>query len=108
MVKSHPLREPRESRSHAASDSGYRRDRTDWDRACSTAHHRRSVYSSLVHTPLKVSSLSAPQVEVMLGEFEDLASLDRAVAGVERVFLVSPPHPDQVRLQGNVVKAAQR
>src|SRR5205814_10437535 len=63
---------------------------------------------ALVHSPLKVSSLSAPQVEVMLGEFEDPASLDRAVAGVERVFLVSPPHPDQVRVQGNVVKAAQR
>ncbi|HTD79153.1 MAG TPA: SDR family oxidoreductase, partial [Chloroflexota bacterium] len=63
---------------------------------------------ALVHTPPKASSLSARQVEVVLGDFDDPASLDRAVAGVERVFLVSPPQPDQVRLQGNVVRAAQR
>ena len=63
---------------------------------------------ALVHTPARATALSGQQVEMVPGDFADPDSLDRAVAGVEQVFLLSPPHPHQVQLQGNLVQAAQR
>jgi uncharacterized protein YbjT (DUF2867 family) len=62
----------------------------------------------LVHTPAKASALAAAEVELVPGDFEDPASLDRAVADVEQVFLLSPPHLRQAELQGNLVQAAHR
>src|SRR6478672_6547694 len=46
--------------------------------------------------------------EVVRGDFTDAASLERAMAGVERVFLNSGPTEDLVDLQGNVIDAARR
>jgi uncharacterized protein YbjT (DUF2867 family) len=69
---------------------------------------RGASVRALVHTPAKASALAAAEVELVPGDFEDPASLDRAVADVERVFLLSPPHPRQVELQGNLVQAAHR
>ena len=63
---------------------------------------------ALVHTPARATALTGQQVEMVPGDFADPDSLDRAVAGVEQVFLLSPPHPHQVQLQGNLVQAAQR
>lgn len=46
--------------------------------------------------------------EVVRGDFTDPASLERAMAGVERVFLNSGPTDDLADLQGNVIDAARR
>ena len=46
--------------------------------------------------------------EVVRGDFTDPASLERAMAGVERVFLNSGPTENLVDLQGNVIDAARR
>ena len=47
-----------------------------------------------------------PGVEVVAGDLEDPASLDAAVEGVDAVLLVSPVHPRQRELQGNLARAA--
>lgn len=47
-------------------------------------------------------------VDAVLLDYLDPASLDRAMAGVERVFLVVPPVEDLVRLERGVVEAARR
>lgn len=62
----------------------------------------------LVRDPAKVADWSARGVEVATGDFDEPASLDAAMAGVERIFLLSNAAPDAPRLQGNVVAAVQR
>jgi uncharacterized protein YbjT (DUF2867 family) len=47
-------------------------------------------------------------VEFAEGDFRRPASIDAALDGIDRVFLLSPPALDQVLLQGNVVEAVQR
>ncbi len=44
----------------------------------------------------------------VLGDLRDPASLDRACAGMQRMFLVSSATPDQVELETNAVAAAER
>jgi uncharacterized protein YbjT (DUF2867 family) len=47
-------------------------------------------------------------VEIAVGSFADVPSLDAAMKGVESVFLISFDHPDQLALQANVIAAARR
>jgi uncharacterized protein YbjT (DUF2867 family) len=46
--------------------------------------------------------------DVVLGDLGDPSSLDRACAGADRMFLVSSPTQDQVRLETNAIEAAER
>ena len=50
--------------------------------------------------------LPTKDVEVVVGDFGDSKAVKSAMTGVESVLLVSPVSPDQVELQGNIVKAA--
>jgi uncharacterized protein YbjT (DUF2867 family) len=47
-------------------------------------------------------------VEIAIGSFADLASLDAAMKEVDAVFLISFEHPEQLALQANVIEAARR
>ena len=46
--------------------------------------------------------------DVIVGDLRDRASLERASAGVSRLFLVSSPTQDQVELETNAIEAAER
>jgi uncharacterized protein YbjT (DUF2867 family) len=46
--------------------------------------------------------------EIALADLDDPESLTRACAGAQRVFLVSSPTQDQVRLESNAIAAAER
>lgn len=59
----------------------------------------------MVRDPKK---LTATALEVVRGDFADAKSLDAALAGIERAFLLSPPDPRSVELQGNFISAARR
>jgi uncharacterized protein YbjT (DUF2867 family) len=63
---------------------------------------------ALVRDPLRASHIRLPGVEIAVGDLTRPETLDAALAGVDRVFLLSPPDPDQVNLQSNVVDAARR
>jgi uncharacterized protein YbjT (DUF2867 family) len=52
--------------------------------------------------------LRHPLVDLVEGDFRRPSSIDTALQGIDRVFLLSPPALDQVTLQGNVVEAVQR
>jgi uncharacterized protein YbjT (DUF2867 family) len=52
--------------------------------------------------------LHHPLVARAEGSFRRPRSIDAALQGIARVFLLSPPALDQVVLQGNVVEAVQR
>lgn len=48
------------------------------------------------------------KLEIAVGMFEDTASLERAMDGVARLFLVARGNPDQVAQHENVISAAER
>ena len=54
----------------------------------------------------KAVKLLAPEVEIVVGDLADQDAVARAVDGVDRLLLVSPVHPDQRILQGNLARAA--
>jgi uncharacterized protein YbjT (DUF2867 family) len=63
---------------------------------------------ALVHRPESARELQELGVATVVGAFEDAESLRRAVDGVERVYLVSPPGSDTLtRQQLPVVEAAR-
>ncbi|MFP6807292.1 MAG: NmrA family NAD(P)-binding protein [Pseudomonadales bacterium] len=59
-----------------------------------------------VRDPQKAAQLLPPNIDLHHGDLADEAAIGSAMNDVEAVLLLSPVSPDQVRLQGNVVKAA--
>jgi len=48
------------------------------------------------------------RVEVVVGDFGTPETLDSALEGVDRAFLVTPPHPQQAEWEKGFVDAAGR
>lgn len=68
-----------------------------------------SKVRALVHSEESgAQALRDQGVEVFIGEFTDDAVLDQAMAGVDRVFSLTPPNPDQVEQANAITAAAQR
>jgi uncharacterized protein YbjT (DUF2867 family) len=63
---------------------------------------------ALVRDTKKAGLLKGPGVEIVKGDLGNPKSLDAALKGVNRVFLLSAGDPYQVELQGNLVQAAKR
>lgn len=61
---------------------------------------------ALVREANKARQLEAPKVELFEGDFERPETLANAVAGVEQLFLLSPPHPSAVEFQLNLIELA--
>ncbi len=53
------------------------------------------------------NDLKALGVEIVLGDFHDLASLEKAMEGVERAYLVYPPADGLLEATANFIVAAQ-
>jgi uncharacterized protein YbjT (DUF2867 family) len=62
----------------------------------------------LVRDPDRAVALDGPGVEIVQGDLARPETLTAALAGIEKVFLLTAPHPAQVELQGNLVEAARR
>lgn len=63
---------------------------------------------ALVRDTKKAGPLKGPGVEIVKGDLSNPKSLDAALKGIERVFLLSPADPFQVELQSNLIQAAKR
>ncbi len=50
--------------------------------------------------------LPARDIDIIVGDLGDIDAVSSAVNGVDSILLVSPVSPDQVKLQGNIVRAA--
>lgn len=61
-----------------------------------------------VRSPEAAASLQAPGVEAALGDFDQPETLDAALEGIDRLFLLSPADPRLVDQQGQAIEAAQR
>lgn len=68
---------------------------------------RQLPVRAFVRDPVKAQSLHASSVQIATGDLGDPDAIRNAMHGVEKVFLVSSPAPEQVALQGNVVRVAQ-
>lgn len=53
-------------------------------------------------------SLDGPSVDLVEGDLEEPSTIEKALDGVSKVFLLSSSASEQVRLQSNVVEAAQQ
>jgi NAD(P)H dehydrogenase (quinone) len=56
----------------------------------------------------KTAELKEKSVEVRLGTYDDVSSLDRAMLGIEKVLLISSNGPNRLQQHKNVVEAASR
>lgn len=63
---------------------------------------------ALVRDRVRARWLGHSLVDLAEGDFRRPRTLDAALEGIDRVFLLSPPALNQVTLQGNVVEAVQR
>jgi uncharacterized protein YbjT (DUF2867 family) len=62
---------------------------------------------ALVHTPEKTSIVEREGVEVTVGDLGSPETLDAALEGVERAFLLTPPDPHQPEWEKNLIEAAE-
>jgi len=62
---------------------------------------------ALVRSVERAGDLAGPGVELAVGDLEDPASLDRALAGVKSVFLASRAEPKLPEREGNAIEAAR-
>ena len=65
--------------------------------------------AGLVRDEAKAADLKAMGVDVRVGDYDDVASLDGAMSNVEKVLLIAgTDEKNRVRQHGNVVEAARR
>jgi len=63
---------------------------------------------ALLRNPNSAGEIKGPLVEVAVGDFLNPASLDAALRGVEKAFLIPPMDPRSVEMQVNFIRAAKR
>lgn len=63
---------------------------------------------ALVRDESKAQGLQDAGVEVVVGDLEEPYTLDAAFRGVDKVFLITPPNPNQVIQAKNGIQAARR
>ena len=63
---------------------------------------------ALVRKPSAAPALRKAGVEVVIGDLDKPETLDPAFSGVDRVFLLTPPNPNQVTQAHNGIAAARR
>jgi len=65
-------------------------------------------FAALARDNNKAAALIEKGVEVRTGDFDDTASLDKALQGIDRVLLISTTDPNRLEQHKNVVDAAKR
>jgi uncharacterized protein YbjT (DUF2867 family) len=65
------------------------------------------AFRAMVRNPQKAEGLRGPKIEVVAGDLAKPDSLAAALKGIERVFLLSSPAPNQTELETNLVNAAK-
>ncbi len=63
---------------------------------------------ALVRNPAKAADLKGPNVELAVGDFDHPATLDAALRGVDKAFLLTPVAEHFVEWQSAFIEAAQR
>jgi uncharacterized protein YbjT (DUF2867 family) len=64
-------------------------------------------FRAMARNPQKAGSLQKPGIEVVAGDLSHPESLKAALAGVDRLLMLSPPTPHQVEMETNLLNAAR-
>ncbi len=67
---------------------------------------RGAPVRAFVRDPGKARSLLGEDVELAVGDYGDPSSITAALDGVDRVFLLTPTHPEMVQWEGTILDAA--
>src|SRR4051794_41654442 len=65
-------------------------------------------FRAMARNPGRAESLRLPGVEVVAGDFDKPETLDAALRGVDRAFLLTPPDERTVEHQTRFIDAAKR
>jgi uncharacterized protein YbjT (DUF2867 family) len=68
----------------------------------------RMPVRALVRSPEKVKHITAPNVEIAIGDFTQPDSVSAALQGVEKLFLLSSLEPNLPQLQQQVIQLAKQ
>src|SRR5699024_9823347 len=63
---------------------------------------------TFVRNENRLGSLKGSDLEVAVGTFEDMSSIEKAVKGVDRLLLIGRDNPEQTEQHNNVIKAAEK
>jgi uncharacterized protein YbjT (DUF2867 family) len=69
---------------------------------------KKAPVRALARNPEKAKTRLGPGVDIVLGDFDRPESLDLAMRGIDRMFLLSSPGERAATLQGNAIDAAVR
>jgi len=69
---------------------------------------RKIPFRALAHSVLKEPVLEKWTPDVVMGDYGDKSAMEQAFDGIERVYLVSPPSQDQLKVQTALVDIAKR
>jgi len=64
-------------------------------------------FIALVRSEEKAKDLNEKGVKTVIGDFSEISSLENALKGIDKVFLLSVTSPESPKLQGNLVKVAK-
>lgn len=70
-------------------------------------NHLKADFVAMVRSEEKAKALNEKGIDTVIGDLEDIKSLEKALAGIDRVFLLSATSPDSPKQQGNLVKVAK-
>lgn len=62
---------------------------------------------AFIRNPAKGISVKSSLVEIAVGDFNSLQSIQRALDGIDKTYLATPSDPRQVEWEGSVVRAAR-
>lgn len=74
---------------------------------CDQLKEVNADFTALVRNDEKAKSLNEKGIKTIIGDFSDIASLENAIEGIDKVFLLSVTSPDSPKLQGNLVRVAK-
>lgn len=74
---------------------------------CNQLKEANAEFIALVRSEKKAKPLNEKGIKTVIGDLSDINSLEKALQGIEKVFLLSVTSPDSPTLQGNLVKVAK-
>ncbi|MCB0804709.1 MAG: SDR family oxidoreductase [Bacteroidales bacterium] len=75
---------------------------------CKQLKDRNAEFTALVRSREKAMSLADQGIEIAFGDLSDRESLQKAMTGIDKLFLLSTTSPLSPELQGNAVQTAQK
>ncbi len=74
---------------------------------CEQLKNINADFTALVRSEEKAAPLNQKGIKTVIGDFSDTASLENALSGMDKIFLLSVTSPESPKLQGNLVRIAK-